>query len=202
MSESITVSPRERVAEALGRLWWLPLLRGLLLILLGGYALLRPGMTAVALTQVVAIFVIADGILAIIAGILGETPSRVWTIVRGVLAILIGIFVFGHPVVVGAIAATIVLYIIAFGAIATGILEIVAAIRDRKEIEGEVWLILGGALAILFGVLLLMAPLAFGVLIVQILGAYTIIFGISLIVLAFRVRKLAKRLSNAEMGER
>ena len=70
MSESITVSPREHVAEALGRLWWLPLLRGLLLIILGGYALFRPGMTAVALTQVVAIFVIADGILAIIAGIL------------------------------------------------------------------------------------------------------------------------------------
>jgi uncharacterized membrane protein HdeD (DUF308 family) len=196
MSESITVSPREHVAEALGRLWWLPLLRGLLLIILGGYALFRPGMTAVALTQVVAIFVIADGILAIIAGILGETPSRFWTIIRGVLAILIGTFVFGHPVVVGALAATIVLYIIAFGAIATGILEIVAAIRDRKEIEGEVWLILGGALAILFGVLLLMAPLAFGVLIVQILGAYAIIFGISLIVLAFRIRKLAKRLSN------
>jgi len=76
------------------------------------------------------------------------------------------------------------------GAIATGILEIVAAIRDRKEIEGEVWLILGGALAILFGMLLLMAPLIFGVLIVQILGAYAIIFGISSIILAFRIRKL------------
>jgi uncharacterized membrane protein HdeD (DUF308 family) len=195
MSESTAISPRERVAESLGRLWWLPMLRGLLLIILGGYALFRPGMTALALTQVVGIFVIADGILAIVAGILGQAPSRFWTTVRGVLAILIGIFVFGHPFAVGAIAATIVLYIIAFGAIASGILEIVAAIRDRKEIEGEVWLILGGVLAILFGLLLLMTPLAFGVLIVQILGAYAIIFGISLIALAFRARKLAETLS-------
>lgn len=196
MSESITVSPREHVAEALSRLWWLPLLRGLLLIILGTYALFRPGLTAVALTQVLAVFVIVDGILAIIAGVLGETPSRGWTIVRGVLAILIGIFVFGHPVVVGAITATMVLYVIAFGAILSGVLEIVAATRDRKEIDGKAWLIVAGALAILFGVLLLMAPLAFGALIVRILGTYATIFGISLITLAFQVRKLAKRLSN------
>ena len=38
------------------------------------------------------------------------------------------------------------------------------------------------------------APLAFGQLIVRVLGAYAIIYGISLIVLAFRVRKLGKAL--------
>lgn len=194
MSESTAAKPRAQVAEVLGSLWWLPLVRGVLLIILGGYALFRPGMTAATLTQVVGIFVILDGIFAIVAGILGKTPSRVWTIVRGVLAILIGIFVFGHPVAVAGITATVVLYVIAFGAIASGVLEIMAAIRDRREIEGEGWLILGGALAVLFGVLLLIAPLAFGQLIVRILGAYAIIFGISLIALAFRVRSFAKAL--------
>jgi uncharacterized membrane protein HdeD (DUF308 family) len=186
------------VGETLSSLWWLPLVRGLLLIILGAYALFRPGMTAAILTRVVAVFLIADGILAIIAGILGETPSRGWTIVRGVLAILIGIFVFAHPLAVAEVTATVLLYIIAFGAIAAGILEIVAAIRDRKEIEGEGWIVLGGVLAILFGVLLLIAPLAFGKFMIMVLGAYAIIFGISLIVMAFRVRKLGTFLQKTE----
>jgi uncharacterized membrane protein HdeD (DUF308 family) len=198
MSEPTAVSPRKHVAEVLGSLWWLPLVRGVLLIVLGGYALFHPAMTAIALTQVVGIFVIADGILAIAAGILGETPSRGWTIVRGVIAVLVGVFVFGHPVAVAGITATVVLYVIAFGAITTGVLEIMAALRDRKEMQGEGWLILGGALAILFGMLLLIAPLAFGQLIVRVLGAYAIIFGVSLSILAFRLRNLAEVLGKPE----
>ena len=194
MPESTPVSPRDQVAEVIGSLWWLPLVRGVLLIILGGYALFRPGMTAITLTQVVGIFVIADGILAIIAAILRETPSRGWTIVRGVLLSLIGVFVFAHSVAIAGITATVVLYIMAFGAVVSGILEIMGAIRDRKGIEGEGWLILGGVLAILFGVLLFIAPLAFGLLIVRILGAYAIIYGVSLIVLAFRVHKFGKSL--------
>jgi uncharacterized membrane protein HdeD (DUF308 family) len=196
MPDAGSVELREQAAEVMGRLWWLPLVRGLCLILLGGYALFRPGLTVAALTQVVAIFLVADGILAILAGILGETPSRLWTIVRGIIAILVGVFVFGHAAVVAGLAATIVLYIVAFGAIASGIVEIVAAIQDRKEIEGESWLILGGVLAIVFGILLLVAPLTFGQLIVRILGAYAIVFGGVLVPLAFRIRKLGKKLSN------
>ena len=45
MTEATSTSPRDRVAEAIGSLWWLPLLRGILLLILGGYALFRPGMT-------------------------------------------------------------------------------------------------------------------------------------------------------------
>ena len=140
MSNATNVSPRERLSEAIQKLWWVPLVRGILLVVLGCYVLFRPGMTALALTQVVGIFVIAEGILAIIAAILGQTSSRVWTFVRGALAILIGIFVFAHPVAVAGITATIVLYVIACGVITCGVLEIAAAIRDRKEIEGEGWM--------------------------------------------------------------
>jgi uncharacterized membrane protein HdeD (DUF308 family) len=197
MSDSISVSPRVRMAESIGSLWWLPLVRGALLILVGLYALFRPGMTAVALTQVIAIFLIADGVLSIIAGILGETPSRLWTIVRGVVEILIGVFVFGHAVAVAGITTNVILYIIAFGAIVTGILEVIAAIQDRKEIEGEIWMILGGLLTVLFGLVLMMAPLFWGTMIVRLLGIYAIVYGISLIALAFRIRKFGKHLGGS-----
>jgi uncharacterized membrane protein HdeD (DUF308 family) len=82
------------------------------------------------------------------------------------------------------------LYLLAFGAIIGGILEIIAAIRDRKEIEGEGWLMLGGLLAICLGALLLAAPLTFGQMIIRVLGVFAIINGIALIAMSFRLKGL------------
>ena len=194
MSETSSETPRDRVEDALGSLWWLPLIRGILLFLLGGYALFRPGMTIGALAQVVGIFVIVDGILSIVAGIMGDVPSRGWVIVRGVLEILVGAFVFANPLIVAGVTATFLVYVLAFSAILSGVLEIVAAIQDRKQIEGEGWLILGGAITVLFGVVLLIAPLSFGLFMVRVLGAFAIFSGVSLIVFAFRLRRLGKKL--------
>jgi uncharacterized membrane protein HdeD (DUF308 family) len=193
MSVPVNTLPRERLAEAISSLWWLPLIRGILLLALGGYALFLPGMTAIMLTQIVGIFLIAEGILAVTAGIFAATSSRGWTIFRGALVILIGIFVLGHSAFVAGVTATVALYVIAFGVIASGVFEIMAAIRDRKQIEGEGWLLLSGGLAVLFGVLLLISPIAFGLFIVRVLGAYAILYGISLIAFAFRVRSLGKK---------
>ena len=194
MSEASSETPRERVEGALGSLRWLPLIRGILLFLLGGYALFRPGMTIGALAQVVGIFVIVDGILSIVAGIMGDVPSRGWVIVRGVLEILVGAFVFANPLIVAGVTATFLVSVLAFSAILSGVLEIVAAIQDRKQIEGEGWLILGGAITVLFGVVLLISPLSFGLFMVRVLGAFAIFSGVSLIVFAFRVRGLGKKL--------
>ena len=194
MSEASSETPRDRVAGALGSLWWLPLIRGILLLLVGSYALFRPGMTIGALAQVVGIFVIVDGILSIVAGIMGDVPSRGWVIVRGVLEILVGAFVFANPLIVAGVTATLLVSVLAFSAILSGVLEIVAAIQDRKQIEGEGWLILGGAITVLFGVVLLISPLSFGLIMVRVLGAFAIFSGVSLIVFAFRLRGLGKKL--------
>jgi len=194
MSEASSATPRDRVEEALGSLWWLPLIRGILLFLLGGYAVFRPGMTIGALAQVVGIFVIMDGILSIVAGIIGDVPSRGWLIVRGVLEILVGAFVFANPLIVAGVTATFLVSVLAFSAILSGVLEIVAAIQDRKQIEGEGWLILGGAITVLFGVVLLISPLSFGLFMVRVLGAFAIFSGVSLIVFAFRLRRLGTKL--------
>ena len=174
----------------------MPLIRGILLFLLGGYALFRPGMTIGALVQVIGIFVVAEGVLTIVAGIFGQVPSRMWVIVRGAVEVLVGLFVVANPLLVSGITATVLLYILAFTSILSGVLEIVAAIKDRKEIEGESWLILGGALTVLFGVCVLMAPLSFGLFIVRVLGGVAIFSGASLIMFAFRLRGLGKRLQS------
>jgi len=198
MSDATTTSqptPRDNVADMISGIWWLMLLRGIVLIALGIYALFTPGLTLVALTQVLAIFAIIDGILAIIASAMGWVESRGWTLLRGVLGIVIGLFVFVHPIVVGAIAAMIIIYIIAFQSIFGGILEIVVAIRERKKIEGGGWLILAGVVSILFGVVLMMAPMLAAAVFIQVFGVFAIIFGVALIVQSFRLRKVGKKLA-------
>ena len=77
-------------------------------------------------------------------------------------------------------------------------IEIMAGIRDRKELDSPGWVIFGGGLAALFGVMILMAPLAFGLTMVRILGAFAIILGIFVIVIAFRLRGTVRSLASPE----
>jgi uncharacterized membrane protein HdeD (DUF308 family) len=73
----------------------------------------------------------------------------------------------------------------------------VAAIQDRKHIEGEGWLVLSGSLAVLFGFLLLMAPLSFGLLMIRVLGVFAILLGITMVGFAFRLKKFSKLVDRA-----
>jgi uncharacterized membrane protein HdeD (DUF308 family) len=82
----------------------------------------------------------------------------------------------------------VLLYLIAFWAIFTGVFEIVAGLRLRKVIANEWLLLLMGALSLLFGSFILFAPGAGALAIVIWIGAYAVVFGISLIALAFRLR--------------
>lgn len=190
MSDSSPSANTQPLVTELASLWWLPLVRGILLLILGVYALFRPGMTLATFAQVAGFFLVFDGILAIVAGVVGQVPSRLWTIVRGVIAILAGAFVFANPVLIAGLTAAVVVTVIGFLAILAGVSEIVAAIQDRKEIDGEGWLILGGLLSVLIGVALLIAPLAFGLSMVRILGVLAIVSSVAMIFFAFRLKGL------------
>jgi uncharacterized membrane protein HdeD (DUF308 family) len=194
MSEMNLAQARDRAASAVRAIWWLTLVRGILLILLGCYALFSPGMTVVALTRVIGLFLILEGFLAVWAGVSGQTSTRLWTIVRGVLLILAGLFFFSQPVLMAAIKLTVVIWLIAASFVASGVAEIYTAIRDRKQIEGEGWLILGGVLAIIFGLILVGCPLSAGLLLVRVVGVFAAIAGIALIAAAFRLRNFGQRL--------
>ncbi len=194
MSDVNLAQARERTASAVRAIWWLTLIRGILLILLGVYALLSPGMTLVALAQVLGFFMMLDGLLAIWAAVSGQTTTRLWTALRGALLILAGLFVLGHPLIMAALSATVLIYLLAGSLILSGIVEIFVAVRDRKEIVGEGWLILGGVLAIIFGLILASAPLPAAATIVRIFGVFAVIAGIALISAAFRFRNFGKNL--------
>jgi uncharacterized membrane protein HdeD (DUF308 family) len=84
------------------------------------------------------------------------------------------------------------LIMIAAWAIVTGILEIIAAIKLRKEIKREWLLILAGLCSVVFGVLLMLMPGPGALVLVLWIGAYALVVGLLFIVLAFKVRRLGK----------
>jgi len=111
----------------------------------------------------------------------------------GLIGVAVGIMTFMTP----GITALALLYYIAFWAIFRGILEISTAIRLRKEIEGEWLLILGGVASVVFGVLLLARPGAGALAVITLIAVYALVVGITLVILAFKVRGLGSRLAGA-----
>ncbi len=173
---------------ALARNWWLILLRGIAAIAFGILTFVWPGVTLVTLVLLYGAFAFVDGVLALWAGIAGGAPApRWWMILVGLLGIAAGIVTALLP----GMTALLLLYFIAFWAIATGVMQIVGAIRLRKEIDNEWMLIASGVVSVLFGAIVLASPGAGALGVLFVIGVYAIVYGVMLIGFAFRLRKHA-----------
>jgi len=176
------------MVHALAKNWWMLLLRGIAAIIFGVLAFAWPGMTLLTLIMFYGAFALIDGVLAIIAAITGGAPApRWWLAVVGLLGIATGFLVFAMP----GLTALVLLYFIGGWAVATGIFQIIGAIRLRKEIDDEWYLILGGVVSVLFGIGVMMAPGAGALALLWVIGAYAVIIGAIMVALAFRLRKFA-----------
>src|SRR2546426_8749476 len=178
------------MTSVLTRNWWALALRGILAILLGLAAVVLPGVTLAVLITLFGAYAVVDGVLAIIAGVrAAEHHERWWSpILKGLAGIAAGVLAFVWP----ALTALALLYLIAGWAIVTGVLEIVAAVHLHRA-HGEWLLILNGVLSVLFGFLVVIWPSAGVLTLLWLIGAYAIVFGIVLLVLAFRLRNLHRR---------
>ena len=122
--------------NALSRNWWATVLRGLLAIGVGILAWSRPEIFWASLVLVFGVYAIVDGVFAIVAAITGETRDRAFHLLEGLLGIVVGVIVFLYPDQAG----TAIVLVIGLWAAATGVVEIVSAVRLRREIEDE-WLL-------------------------------------------------------------
>ena len=177
------------MVHALAKNWWMLLLRGIAAIIFGVLALTWPGMTLVTLILFYGAFVLVDGVLAIVAAITGGAlMPRWWLAIVGLLGIAAGVLTFLMP----GLTAIVLLYFIAGWAIATGVLQIIGAIKLRKEIDNEWLLILGGILSVLFGVAMIAAPGAGALALITVIGIYAMIVGALLVALSLRLKKHAR----------
>ena len=167
----------------LARYWWALALRGLFAVLFGLLTFFIPSITLLALVLLFGAYALLDGIFDLVSAV--RSPSHHWAFVlEGIVGILVGILTLIWPRITGMI----LLYLIGFWAIFTGVLEIVAGILLRQAIANEVLLILMGVLSLLFGLFIVIFPGAGALAIAFWIGAYALVFGIMLIALAFRLR--------------
>ena len=182
-----------RLAAILTRGWWRLLVRGLVAIAFGVFTWLRPGLSLAALVLVFGIYCTADGILGIWTAIAGRNDNDYWWVLllAGIVGVGVGAVTFAAP---GLTAVALLVYI-AVWALVKGVLEIAAAIRLRKEIQGEWLLVVGGAASVAFGALLLARPGAGVLAVLWLIAAYAVVFGVLLVLLAFRARRFVKQVA-------
>jgi uncharacterized membrane protein HdeD (DUF308 family) len=175
--------------------WWAIAIRGVVALLFGILAFVWPGITLLALVMLFAAYAILDGVFSIIAAInlprtaVSEHGLRWWALL---IEVILGIVAGALAIWLPGITALVLLYIIAFWAVITGIFEIITAIRLRKEISGEWLMAISGVASVVFGVLLLLFPGSGALAIIWLIGAYAIIFGVLLLTLAIRLRKYGR----------
>jgi uncharacterized membrane protein HdeD (DUF308 family) len=184
----------KQLANIFSRNWSALLLRGLAAIIFGILGWLLPVISLRFLVCLFGTFVLIDGMLGVWIAIVGRKEYNDWRalLLWGLVGVGVGILTFAAP----GITTLVLLLFIAVWAIATGVLEIVVAIRLRRDIKGEWLLILGGFLSVVFGVLLMAQPGAGALALIWLIGAYALVFGILLVILAFKMRSIGKQLTH------
>src|SRR5262245_837581 len=173
----------------LSKNWWVLLLRGIVAIVFGVLAWFWPGVTLITLVMLYGVYAATDGILALVAAIKGGTVApRWWLVLAGLFGLAAAAATFFYP----GLTAVVLLIFIGTWSIAHGVMEIVGAIKLRKEIAHEGWLIFGGLMSVLFGFVVLMWPGAGALALVWLIAIYAVAFGLLLIGFAFRLRRVGR----------
>jgi uncharacterized membrane protein HdeD (DUF308 family) len=180
--------------------WRWFMLRGVLALVLGVGAIVFPLSAVFAFTMLFAAYCLIDGLASLVAGARGATePGHRWgaLVFSGIIGVVIGILFLLMPLVATITYAFVVLVLLAAWAIATGVLEIVAAVRLRREIEGEWLLGISGAVSVLLGigvvVLIIPYPAASILSAAWLIAFFAFASGVVLVAQALRLRTRAAR---------
>jgi uncharacterized membrane protein HdeD (DUF308 family) len=184
MAASTSPERLDALSEVLADSWWAVGLRGLLGIAFGLICLLVPAAAILALILLFSAYMLVDGVLAIVSGIKAARNGERWglLILEGVVDLAAGVIAFLWP----AITTVAFVILIAVWAVISGALMLAAAFTLKID-HGRWWLALGGIASVIFGIVLLIAPVVGAVVLTWWLGAYAIVFGVMLLVLAFQL---------------
>lgn len=174
------------MSRLLARNWGWVMLRGVLALAFGVLALLMPITALASLALVFGAYMLADGIVDIVAAVRAARRHERWglLVLEGVLDIIVGLIALLVP------PATIFAFVIltAAWAVVTGGLMVASAVRLRRD-HGRWWLAIAGIVSIVWGVLLVAFPGIGAIVLAAMIGAYAVVFGVLLVVLAMQLRR-------------
>jgi uncharacterized membrane protein HdeD (DUF308 family) len=174
----------DALSEVLADSWWAVGLRGILGILFGLICLLTPGIAVEVFVILFAAYMLVDGVFAMASGIKAARNGERWglLILEGIVDLAAGLVAVLWP----AITLIALIWIVAIWAIVSGVLMLGAAFTLKLD-HGRWWLALGGIASVIFGILLVIEPLIGAVVLTLWIGAYALVFGIFLLILAFQL---------------
>jgi uncharacterized membrane protein HdeD (DUF308 family) len=166
--------------------WWAFAIRGVLGILFGAIAFALPGVTMLSLVIVFAAYAMVDGVFAIVAAVRAASRHERWLlfVLEGLAGIAAGLIAFLWP----AITVIVFVFLVAVWALVSGGFMFSAAFGVDAA-HGRWWLLLASVASIAYGALLVIAPMIGALVLTWWIGAYALIFGISMLVLAFHLRQ-------------
>lgn len=176
--------------ELLARSWWMLGLQGIVALLFGALALMWPGLTLLWLVALFAAYAIISGGVALYGAVKNRTMDKAWwlILVLGLVSVAAGVLAVFNP----ELTALALVLLMGANALITGALQIAVAVRLRITVRNEWLLILAGAVSIVFGALVLVFPGAGALALVWLIAFYSMLSGILLLSLAFRVKGWVK----------
>jgi len=161
------------------------IIRGAVGLAIGAIAIAWPGITLLALAGIFGLYAFLDGVTNLLSVSRTRGHERSWArAIQGLIGVAAGVLTLLWP---SATVLALVMFIAAW-AIVTGALELIAAVRLRKEIHGEWLLAVSGVMSVVFGSVVFAFPGAGAVGIALILGMYAAASGLVLITLGVRMR--------------
>ena len=176
----------DAMSALLARNWWAMALRGVAAIAFGLTALFLPGLTLAVLVLLFAAYMLVDGVLDILAAIRAARRQERWAllVLEGIVDLVAGAAAFLLP----GVALLAFVALVAVWALISGGLMFAAAFRLNRD-HGRLWLLIGGAASVIWGALLLVFPFSGLVVLTWLIGGYSIVFGVSLLILGFRLHQ-------------
>ncbi len=179
-------------ASTARQVWYWPVLRGVLAVLLGVVALAWPAITAAAFVWIVGVFAVVDGVVLVAEGVRrrGTGGGTAFLVTMGLVSVAVGVVLLVWP----GKTAVVLTWIIGFWAVLYGRVQAAASLLLRRSAGiGWVWGVLAGVLSIVFGLLVLFNVEAGLVSILWLLGIFAIGWGVMLVVFGLQVRSLGRR---------
>jgi uncharacterized membrane protein HdeD (DUF308 family) len=182
--------PKVQVA-ILNAPWWALVLQGLLVLLLGVFAMMDPELASDIFFMLIGAMVLVQGIFAIIGALAvkAEDPMWVLLLIGGLVAVVLGSIALFWP----DVTKVILIWLVGFWALIVGTVMLVYAIKVRKhDVAGKGVQSILGIIGIVFGLIALGWPKDTINTLVWIVGLFAVLFGIMFIIVGLMVRSKQK----------
>lgn len=189
----MTQDVQGRVAAVLRSVWWLPVLRGVLMIVLGLLLLVEPLGTLVALVWVFGVFAVVDGAVVLLQALLARgRPGFGWLVAEGLVSIGFGALIMLWP----DVTALVLFYLLALWVLVLGVTAVIVAVTQYRA-RDLAWsgTLVFGLVGFLFGLLLAIKPQGTVDVILTVYGLFAFVAGVVMLVGGFATRSLSRQLA-------